>query len=286
MKIARVFPRKTTATPTDDLAFCGPPPGDPPEVDEVHISVTWSYDIKKAEDLAKDWVAVAPVKIGGPAWGTRGGEFEPGMYVKHGYVITSRGCPNKCWFCSVPKREGKHRELPIKDGWNVLDDNLLACSESHIRDVFKMLKKQPERTQFTGGLEAARLLDWHVNLLWDLRPSQMFFAYDTLDELEYLIEAGNLLMRADFTRRHLRCYVLIGSPNDNFDKAENRLLEAWNAGFMPMAMLWRNKTGETTEEWRKFQRLWARPAIVRSRMKEMACGTYKDQHQISKLGVG
>lgn len=269
MKIARVFPRETTATPTDDLVFCGPPPGIPPEVDEVHISVTWSYDVDKAEGLAKDWAAIAPVKIGGPAWGTLGVEFEPGMYVKRGYVITSRGCPNNCWFCSVPKREGSLRELSIKDGWNVLDDNLLACSESHIRDVFKMLKNQSERAEFTGGLEAARLIDWHVNLLWDLRPSQMFFAYDAPNDLEHLIRAGKMLMRADFTRRHLRCFVLIGFPNDTFEKAEERLLDSWNAGFMPMAMLWRDKTGETTEEWRKFQRIWARPAIVRSLVKKL-----------------
>lgn len=273
MKIARVFPRKTTATPTDDMVFFGSPSGDPQGVDEVHVSVTWTYDIEKAKRLADEWASIAPVKIGGPALGSPGGEFEPGMYVKHGYVITSRGCPNKCWFCSVPKREGTLRELSIKNGWNVLDDNLLACSESHIKAVFKMLKNQPERAQFTGGLEAARLNHWHVGLLWDLRPEQMFFAYDTPDNLEHLIEAGKLLMRADFTRRHLRCYVLIGSPNDTFYEAETRLLETWDAGFMPMAMLWRNNKGETTEEWRKFQRLWARPAIVRGRMKDIVCGT-------------
>ena len=50
------------------------------------------------------------------------------MYMKPGYVITSRGCPNRCWFCAVPKREGYQlRELPVTDGWIVADDNLLAA---------------------------------------------------------------------------------------------------------------------------------------------------------------
>ena len=35
MKIARVFPRRTSATPDDDLAFVGDPPPSPPDVDEV-----------------------------------------------------------------------------------------------------------------------------------------------------------------------------------------------------------------------------------------------------------
>ena len=142
MKVIRVFPRKTKATPTDDAVRinCGPELWD--EADEVHISVAFTWDIPRTEWLAKQWAHVAPVKIGGPATGEKGGDFTPGMYLKHGYVITSRGCPNRCWFCSVPKREGDIRELPITEGWNVLDDNLLACSDEHIRGVFAMLARQ------------------------------------------------------------------------------------------------------------------------------------------------
>ena len=62
--------------------------------------------------------------IFGPATGMCGEAFTPGLYLKHGYTITSRGCHNHCWFCSVPKREGTLRELPITDGWNILDDNV------------------------------------------------------------------------------------------------------------------------------------------------------------------
>jgi hypothetical protein len=67
------------------------------------------------------------------------------MYLKHGYVITSRGCNNACWFCKVPTREGGLRELPITAGHNILDDNFLGCSEKHIRAVFEMLKTQPKK---------------------------------------------------------------------------------------------------------------------------------------------
>lgn len=142
MKIARVFPRRTKASPVDALAFYDEPGLFPVEADQVHVSVTFTYDIPRAERLAKAWERVAQVTMGGPAMGAAGGDFTPGMYLKPGYVITSRGCPNWCWFCSVPKREGDIRELPITEGYNVLDDNLLACSEEHIRKVFAMLKRQ------------------------------------------------------------------------------------------------------------------------------------------------
>lgn len=191
------------------------------------------------------------------------------MYIKHPYVITSRGCPNKCWFCDVWKREGDIRELAIKDGSNILDSNLLACSESHIKKVFEMLDRQPERPQFTGGLEAARLKDWHVKLLRVSKTDQMFFAYDTPDDYEPLREAGKLLRLANFTRSHLRCYVLIGTPGDSFCSAEKRLLQAWECGFMPMAMLWRDKSGIVDKEWQRFQRLWARPAIIKKMVMDI-----------------
>jgi radical SAM superfamily enzyme YgiQ (UPF0313 family) len=104
-RIIRVFPRKTKATPTDSLVRIGVAPALFDEADEVHISVSFTWDLKKAEELEKSWRYVAPTKIGGPATGMRGEDFTPGLYLKKGYVITSRGCPNRCWFCSVPKRE-------------------------------------------------------------------------------------------------------------------------------------------------------------------------------------
>jgi hypothetical protein len=261
--IARVFPRRTKATPVDDLVFFDGPGLFPPKVDEVHVSVTFSWDIARAEWLAKQWDAIAPVKIGGPAVGTRGDDFIPGRYLKHGYVITSRGCPNSCWFCDVWKRDGGIRELPIMNGRNVLDDNLLACSEEHIRKVFSMLRPK-KAVEFTGGLEAAKLKDWHVELLREIRPKQMFFAYDTEDDYEPLVEAGRKLFAAGWTiaSKTLRAYVLIGYKRDTFKNAEDRLKKTIEAGFVPMAMLWRERTGETDPEWRRFQRRWARPAMI------------------------
>ena len=205
--------------------------------------------------------------------GATGGEFTPGLYLKNGYVMTSRGCPNNCWFCDVHDREGGIRELPITTGWNLLDSNILACSDSHVRKVFQMLKTAPrprgQTIQLTGGLEAKILTRYHVSLLWDLRPGQMFFAYDTPDDLEPLIEAGIKLRYANFTRSHLRCYVLIGWPKDTIRAAEKRLIQAWTAGFMPMAMLWKNKKGDTDKEWARFVRQWARPVIAKSLLKEL-----------------
>ncbi len=273
--IIRVFPRKTNGTPDDNLAFIGMPDLIAPEINakEVHISVTFTKDKSFAENkLAKAWEKIAPVKIDGPAYDNPGGEFEPGMYLKKGYVITSRGCPNKCWFCDVHKRSGDLKEYPIKDGWNIQDDNFLACSKKHIQNVFKMLQQQKEKGHpitFDGGLEAKLLKHWHIELLWNLRPSQMFFAYDTPDDYEPLREASKLLRYAAFTYGMMRCYVLIGYPKDTIDKALKRLLAVWKLGYLPFAMLYMNKKGEQNPKWKKFTRTWSRPAATKTEIKRL-----------------
>ncbi len=272
-QIIRVFPRRTRATPDDSLTFTASPPKILPTASEVHVSCAFSYDLKKAEELAAAWQKTGlPVEVGGPAFDEPGGEFVPGRYLKKGFVITSRGCPNRCWFCSVPKREGfQLRELPIKDGWNVLDDNLLACSDEHIRAVFLMLARQPERPVFTGGLEAKLLKPWHADSLREIRAKRMYFAYDTPDDLEPLIEAGIMLRRAGHTAasQAARCYVLVGYPQDTFDKAERRLTQTIEAGFMPYAMLYRDHSGVVADEWKPFQREWCRPIIVATKFRKI-----------------
>jgi hypothetical protein len=174
---------------------------------------------------------------------------------------------HNCWFCSVWRREPKLIELPITQGYNVLDDNLLACSEQHIRSVFIMLKDQKKPVEFTGGLEAKRLLPWHVEMLSWLKPKQIFFAYDTPDDYEPLVAAMKLLLDAGFTTQShtVRAYVLIGFPRDTFEQAEARLRQCLDIGIFPMAMLWRDDDGKRDIKWMRFQREWARPAIISSK---------------------
>ena len=267
-RLVRVFPRKTRATPDDTLAYCGKPDLFA-EADEVHVSVTFTYDKDKAERLAEEWNRVAPTEIGGVAYGDPGEDFIPGRYIRHGYTFTSRGCPRRCWFCSVWKRDPMPRLLPIQDGWNILDDNLLACPRKHIEAVFGMLQRQTRRVEFTGGLDALALEDYHVGLLADLRPRpNCFFAYDPGDSLETLKYAARRLTEAGFTARshRLRCYVLIGYPGDSLAFAEKRLRDTLRIGFTPMAMLWRPETQQhmPDRDWKSLQRCWARPAIIHS----------------------
>ena len=270
MRLIRVFPRRNKATPDDELAYFGPPDLFA-EADEVHVDCTFTADRPKAERLADHWRHVAPVKVGGVAYGDRGLDFVPGRYVREGYTFTSRGCPRRCWFCSVWKRWPTPVPiLPLREGWNVLDDNLLACPRPHVEAVFAMLRRQGRRVEFTGGLEARALEDYQVGLLADLKPRpKCYFAYDPGDPFETLESAARRMLAAGFTRasHRLLCYVLIGYPKDTFEAAEKRLRDMLRVGFTPFAMLWQPETPSAerwrpSPDWRAFQRRWARPAII------------------------
>ena len=269
MRLARVFPRRTNATPKDPLSFIGEPGLYPPKVDAVHISVAFSWDMPEAEWLAKKWSRVAPTSIGGPATGMRGEEFIVGEYLSPGHTITSRGCSNRCWFCEVWKRDGKVRELPIQDGWIVTDDNILGTSDQHFSAVCEMLHRQPKKPEFRGGLEANLLTELHATRLRALRPSRMYFAYDTPEDLAPLRLAGEILMSSGFTvASHVLCaYVLCGYKGDTKTDADRRMWETIDAGFMPYAMLWRGKDGKFDLSWKQFQRSWVRPEIVATKMR-------------------
>lgn len=276
-RLARVFPRITKATPQDHMAFFSERPDLFVQADEVHVSVAFTRDKPKAEAMAENWrVLGVPVTVGGVAYELDRSEpypldFVPGRYIKAGYTFTSRGCPRRCWFCSVWKKRPNVTPLPVvHPGWNILDDNLLACPEPHVRAVFKMLAQQGRQIEFTGGLEAAAMEDYQVGLLADMKPRpNCFFAYDPGDPFETLENAARRLIAAGFTScsHRLRAYVLVGYPKDTFTLATQRLEQMIGIGFTPHAMLWQPETPSAEKyrpapEWRKFQRQWARPKII------------------------
>jgi len=97
----------------------------------------------------------------------------------------------------------------------------------------------------------------------------MFWAYDPGDAFDTLRSAAARMLGAGFTAasHRLRCYVLIGYPHDTFTAATGRLEQMLGIGLTPHAMLWQPELPSQDKwrpapAWRRFQRQWARPAII------------------------
>jgi len=263
MKIIRVFPRRTALTPDDPMSFVGFPPLWRPEADEVHVSVTFTWDIEMGRRLTEAWLDYYPkVKLGGPALGDRPNGFIPGMYIKPGVTFTTRGCKNNCPWCLVPRREGRLAEIEhFAPGWIIQDNNLLQAGPDHIMRVFAMLKTQRRAAVFSGGLQASLVSDWLAKALRELRIDQLFLAADTDAALGPLEKALGLLSFLK-DRRKLRVYAMIG--RETIGEATARLENIWRLGGMPFAQLYQpdDRYIDYSPEWKAVVREWSRPAAM------------------------
>lgn len=272
MRILRVFPRRTNATPGDDMAFIGEPGLFRPPADEVHVSVAFTWDLEEGRRLVNAWSHFYPVvRLGGPAMGPPPGEFVPGRYLKEGHIITHRGCPNGCRFCFVPEREGKVRTLPIGEGHILHDNNILACPGHHVDAVFDMLARQNNRPVFAGGLEARRVTLPIAHRISALR-ARAYLAYDRMEDTAAVHAAITTLLFVDPREGHwLSCYVMVGYYGDTITAARDRLEWVKARGVTPLAMYYLPKDAKSRtapHEWRKFVKAWSRPSIIWAKKKQ------------------
>ena len=266
LRVARVFPRRTALTPCDPMAFVGEPPLWRPDADEVHVSVTFTWDVRRGMELVEAWRQYYPVvKLGGPAMGSASNGYVPGMYLREGVTFTSRGCNNHCPWCLVPAREGCLAEIEDFAAGNLVqDNNLLQCSAAHMDRVFAMLRTQ-RRVEFTGGLDARLLTQGIADDIRGLKLHQLFLACDTDMGLVPLERAIRLLQ---LPRDKVRCYVLCAFGT-TIEECEDRMAAVWNAGAMPFAQLYQppDRLILYSREWRTLARTWSRPAAMKAHMK-------------------
>lgn len=289
MKIIRVFPRRTSLTPTDTLAFAYDPkakviqgpPIDAPTADEVHVSVTFTWDIERAYQIADLWRWRYPiVKVGGPALGDRPNGFTPGMYVNDWVTFTTSGCNNRCPWCLAWRREGKLKIIEnFPEGCIIQDNNLAQAPILHIERVFEMLARYKSKTRrfarFPGGLDARIIAsdgkgDRIVELIQNADVTQIFLAADTKSSVSVLSDA---VRKLEFFGRdsyglvkRLYCYTLIGFNGETVPEAIERLEAVYEIGCLPFAQLYQPNDHyiEWPKEWRSLARTWSRPAAMKS----------------------
>lgn len=127
-------------------------------------------------------------------------------------TIASRGCPVGCWFCIVPKMEGRAFTLlpnfPVRP---ILCDNNLSALPSEYQDhiVSRYKAEGVPLLDANSGFEP-RTFDDSVYARWrTINRGPWRFAYDDHAEREYVQRAMQMLKREPPKRK--RIYVLIGN---------------------------------------------------------------------------
>ena len=104
-------------------------------------------------------------------------------------------------------------------------------------------------------MEEKLLKSWRIELSQQVKPKQIFFAYDTPYDLHTLEHATKLFKYVGYNNRNLLSYyVLIVSPGNSFALATKRLEIVNGLGFSPIAILYRYFKGDPTPDLHRFQR--------------------------------
>jgi hypothetical protein len=145
---------------------------------------------------------------------------------KEAYGFLTRGCPNKCNFCIVPKKEGNiyaYKDIEEIAGNKkevvLMDNNVLSCDYG-LEQIEKIVRLKL-KVDFNQGLDAriiaknsdiAKLL---ANVKW-LKPLRM--ACDNKNMKESLWRAVYLLRKFNCTPKRYFIYVLLQNLEDSYDR--------------------------------------------------------------------
>lgn len=198
----------------------------------LYLSVPFTWLMADAEKLAEKWQG--EVRIGGPGTmkPTVCNGFEPIQFHNGCATFTTRGCPNSCKFCAVPKLEGDLKEITdFRPAPIICDNNFLAASKLHISRTIDKLTVF-SFIDFNQGLEAARFTPEIADQLGRLN-CHVRFAFDHWGVEAKVKDAIDLCRKR--TTNKISIYCLIGFNDEPEDaKARLELIRSW--GVLPNPM--------------------------------------------------
>ena len=178
--------------------------------------------------------------------------------VGEAYGFLTRGCPNRCSWCVVPRKEGAIRPhadieefLAGRKRAVLLDNNVLASAWG-LAQIEKIVRLGV-RVDFNQGLDVRRiarnpeLAELLARVRW-LRFLRM--AYDSCAVQEDVHNAVELLVKCGLSPRKLFFYVLV---RDDIGDALERIRELKALGCVPFAQPYRDFSGDakpSREAWR------------------------------------
>lgn len=214
----------------------------------AYLSVAFTWRLDDAYSRAVFYRAQGyKVLAGGPGIFTRkhyladvaeiGGDV-PDAVARHNPFATfaSRGCPVGCWFCIVPKMEGREFTLfpdfPVRP---ILCDNNLSALPADYQDhiVGRYQGEGVPLLDANSGFEPATFTD-EVYARWaPINRGPWRFAYDDVGERDDVHRVMRMLRGKDVAKCRIRVYTLIG--NEPVDVCLGRIREVIQWGGEPHA---------------------------------------------------
>lgn len=162
------------------------------------------------------------------------GKEYPDAVFKHNpqATIASRGCPVGCWFCIVPKMEGKEFTLlpdfPVRP--ILCDNNLSALPADYQDHIIKRYQQEGVQLLDANSGFEPRTFTEEVYRRWKvINRGPWRFAYDDMKERTEVLAVMKMLKDEKPSKK--RVYVLIG--NEPFEECMGRIREVIEHGCEP-----------------------------------------------------
>jgi len=142
-----------------------------------------------------------------------------------GYI--TRGCPNNCRWCVVPRKEGKihtYRDWhdlvrPDSDKLVLMDNNILACDYGI--NQLKSLIDSGYKIDLNQGMDARLVTDETAQMLSRLKWIRYLrFSCDTTAQIEHILKTAEMLGKYGIKPYRLFIYLLV---TEDLDNAEYRV---------------------------------------------------------------
>jgi len=230
----------------------------PPYADKVYVSAIFAKNRAKALGLAQFHRSLgAEVVTGGsgidlktelpltienliPDYELYGLDYSMGF--------TSRGCPNNCEPCIVPRKEGMIREAPtnwiIHDRAKLLDNNFLASPKW--KEKLKFFIDADIEICASQGLDIRRINDENSKLLTEVKSRNnqwtkrcYYFAFD-YPELEPIIKEKLLILKNHGITPSQQLYYVLCGFNTTHEQDLHRVQWLHAQGCMAFVMKYHN----------------------------------------------
>ena len=151
----------------------------------------------------------------------------PQLDPKTAYGFLTQGCPNKCAWCVVPRKEGAVRpyrdveEIAVDGRTNlILMDNNILASDYGLEQIEKIIRKG-YRVDFNQALDARLVTDEIAQMLAKVRwLSPIRFGCDTPKQIS---ECERAMAMIDKHNGKPKCYLMYQMIGADINEAYNRL---------------------------------------------------------------
>lgn len=147
------------------------------------------------------------------------------------YGFLTRGCPNRCPWCVVPRKEGKiHPYMDIDAVANgnkkivLMDNNILAAGDYAMEQLAKIIERG-YKVDFNQALDARLVNDDNAKLLAQIKwlNRRIRFGCDTSKQIKDCERAMDIINGYGYKGE----YFLYCMLNDNFNECYNRIVYWW-----------------------------------------------------------